>query len=138
DTTIYATYTGGLDLGGHGNGQARKSGDADTLKLFLYSDDGTNMKSGTGQDVCAPCLFTLDETQRKLSIRVDDLIVAKGGFPAGGGGAASLIVTGFAVIVVGGDSPDAVNLQAFVVNSHTSAFDLSVFGFEPQPILAAP
>jgi hypothetical protein len=31
-----------------------------------------------------------------------------------------------------------VSPHGFVVNSHTSAFDLSVFGFDPQPILAAP
>jgi hypothetical protein len=42
------------------------------------------------------------------------------------------------VIVVGGSDPDGVELQGFVVNSHTSAFDLSVFGFDPQPITAAP
>ena len=30
-----------------------------------------------------------------------------------------------------------MDLRLFVVNAHTSPFDLSVFGFEPQPIVAA-
>ncbi len=30
-----------------------------------------------------------------------------------------------------------VKIQGFVVNSHTSALDLAVFGFEPQPVAAA-
>ena len=33
---------------------------------------------------------------------------------------------------------ERVNLEGFVVNSHTSPFDLSVFGFEPSDIKAAP
>ena len=45
--------------------------------------------------------------------------------------------TGFGVLVAGGDSADGVNLQGFVVNSHTGAFDLSVFRFEPTPLRVA-
>jgi hypothetical protein len=61
---------------------------------------------------------------------LEDLIVDAGGFPAG------RVVLGFGVIVVGGADPDGVNLQGFVVNSHTSAFDVSVFGFVPEEVRA--
>ncbi len=37
----------------------------------------------------------------------------------------------------GGNDPDGVNVQGFVVNSHTSPFDLSVFGFEPEVLRAS-
>ena len=40
------------------------------------------------------------------------------------------------VFVNFGDGEEEVNLQGFVVNAHTSAFDLSVFGFDPVPIQA--
>jgi hypothetical protein len=39
--------------------------------------------------------------------------------------------------VVGGADPENVAVQGFVVNSHTSAMDLSVFGFNPVEISAA-
>jgi len=104
-----------------------------TVDLYLFGDDGAStMKSGAGRDVCNPCSLALDSTVRKVSIRLDDVIQAAGGF----GSVPTRL--GFGVLVVGGMDPDAVSLQGFVVNSHTSAFDLSVFGFDPQPIVAAP
>lgn len=33
--------------------------------------------------------------------------------------------------------PDGVAIQGWTLTAHASAFDLSVFGFEPQPIEAA-
>src|SRR5262249_36919344 len=81
--------------------------------------------------VCGPCTFQLNGQQRKLSIRVDDLITTTGG------GFDTAVKLGFAVIVVSGSGAEAVNIQAFVVNSHRGPFDLAVFGFEPQPMSAA-
>jgi hypothetical protein len=122
DTEMYATYTGGLAGTTSSNGA--------TVKLYLYdSNTGTPMMGTTGE-VCNPCMFDLTTSTRKLSIRIDDLIVAKGGF----GG--SPTKEGFAVVVLDGDTPN-VNLQGFVVNAHTGPFDLSVFGFEPQPLDAS-
>lgn len=50
----------------------------------------------------------------------------------------------FSVVIVDAVNTDVTNLikanvkiQGFVVNSHTSPFDLAVFGFEPQPLQAA-
>lgn len=44
---------------------------------------------------------------------------------------------GYSVLTVDGRADD-VKIQGFVVNARRSAFDLSVFGFAPQEILAAP
>ncbi|MBS1902316.1 MAG: hypothetical protein JSS75_01270 [Bacteroidetes bacterium] len=50
----------------------------------------------------------------------------------------------YTVIIVNAEGKDVtgqiradVKIQGFVVNSHTSAVDLAVFGFEPQPVAAA-
>jgi len=123
DTTLYATYAGGLPGTLSSNGA--------TASLYLYdSASGKALKSGTGQDVCNPCMFDLNASARKASIRIDDLITAKGGFGT------ETNRDAFGVMVLDGDTTN-VKLQGFVVNAHTSPFDLSVFGFEPQPIAAA-
>jgi hypothetical protein len=130
DSVLYATYTGGLTGVPTNNAGA-------TLELYLYDQQtGQPMISGGGTDVCNPCTFNLGAGgggggSRKQTIYVDDLITAAGGF----GGATSKV--GFGIIVVSGADPDGVNLQGFVVNSHTGPFDLSVFGFEPQEIKAS-
>jgi hypothetical protein len=123
DTTVYATYAGGLPGTVSSNGA--------TAKLYLYDSlSGNILKSGSGQDVCNPCMFNLNTSARKASIRIDDLIVAHGGFGT------ETNRNAFGVVVLDGDTTN-VKVHGFVVNSHTSAFDLSVFGFEPQPIAAA-
>lgn len=123
DTTIYITYSGGLAGTVSSNGA--------TASLYLYDSlSGKALQSGTGLDVCNPCMFDLNMGARKTSITIDDLIVARGGFGAATNRDA------FGVVVLDGDTTN-VKLQGFVVNSHTSAFDLSVFGFEPQPLAAA-
>jgi len=122
DTTIFATYTGGLAGGGGGGGA--------TLDLYLYDDaTGSPMTGGDGTVVCNPCNFELGSSAKKLSIRIDDLITAKGAFD-------QAIKLGYGVIVVGGADPGNVALQGFVVNSHTSAFDLS-FASTPVQLLSA-
>jgi len=122
DTTIFATYTPGLA----GVGAASSA----TVDVHLF-DRATDqlLVSGTGTDVCAPCTFALSDATRKHTLAVDDAIGAAGGFASGA-------VSGFGVVNVSGNEPRGVSLAGFVVNSHTSAFDLSVFGFEPQPIQA--
>lgn len=122
DTTVYMTYMTGVTPGG---------GAGAGVDLFLYKDNGDILRSGTSNNVCNPCTITLSDTKRKQSVRIDDLITKKGGFVN------NKVVTGYGIIVVTGDI-DNVNLQGFVVNAHTSPFDLSVFGFEPQPIVGAP
>ena len=130
DTTIFATYTPGLTGVGTGSGAI--------MDLYLYDATGSATMKNHGADVCNPCTFAFGTAPnagtRKQTIRMDDLIraaTADNSFD-------SVVKLGFGVIVVRGDDPDGVNIQGFVVNSHTNAFDLSVFGFEPQPITAAP
>lgn len=122
DTTIHATYTAGLPAGTPGPG-------AD-LELFLYTDEGALMTAKGGTVVCGPCTFALDGAVRKQSIRIDDLITAKGGFRN------KKQIFGFAVIVVSGDH-DNVNFQGFVTNTHETHPALSSVGFELQPLSGA-
>ena len=120
DTTIFANYAGGIADIPNGGGAE--------LQFYLYDQSGQFMRGLGGGNVCAPCVVSLSDSARKKSLNVDALIMAAGGFDSG-------VKLGFGVIVVGGDV-DAVQLQGFVVNSHTNPFDVSVFGFEPQPIAA--
>jgi hypothetical protein len=127
DTQIHASYARGLTDG--------LTTESASIDFYLYNaSTGEPLLSASAQPVCLPCQFMLGDhgprlIPRKLSISVDDLIQAAGGFP-------SPVVQGFGVVVAGGEDPEGVDLQGFIVNAHTSAFDLSVFGFEPQPILA--
>jgi hypothetical protein len=122
DTTIFMTYTPGLARIPQGPGA--------TVDVYLFDDSAVNpLRSANGHAVCQPCTFPLGPASRSQSIRIDDLITASGAFDAG-------VKLGFAVIVVGGSDPDGVNLRGRVVGSHAGSFELSVFGFEPQPIAA--
>jgi hypothetical protein len=129
DTTLVALYSSGI--GGLPPGAGA------SVDLYLYDDSGALMTGSSGSPICDPCTYNLGTgpagsgSPRKQSIRIDDLIATRGG------GFDTAEKTGFAVLVVGGADPDGVNLQGFVVNSHTGPFDLSVFGFDPQPITAA-
>ena len=129
DTTLFATYSAGI--GGLPDGQGAK------VDLYLYDDSGTLMQGLAQAPICDPCSFGLgtgpagSQTPRKQSIRIDDLITTRGG------GFDTTSKLGFGIIVVSGSDPDGVELQGFVVNSHTGPFDLSVFGFEPVPLGAA-
>ena len=143
DTTVFATYTGGLGSN-HGNADA-------SVDLYLFSENAGAIVTNGGSDAhsflsaavapssgvrldarhnrCEPCNFTL-EGARKRSVKVDELIADKGA------GAFDGVTLSFGVVVVGGTDPSGVNILGFVVNAHTSPFSLSVFGFEPQAILA--
>src|ERR1043166_851150 len=122
DSTIVLTYNGSL------NGNDTKSA---TVDLYLYDEATGQLMRGTSSTVCGPCSYALSAKQRKVTIQLDDLITTNGG------GFDTVVKLGFAILVISGDGADAVNAQGFVVNSHTSGFDLSVFGFEPQPIAAS-
>ncbi len=119
DTTLMITYDGGL-------GDTLDNGGA-TVDLYLYDDATALPMRGSAGEVCNPCTFQMDAANRKRAVVLDDLILAKGGFDQES-------KTGYALAVVSGPDPDGVVMQGFVVNSHTGPFDLSVFGFDPQPI----
>ena len=75
----------------------------------------------------------LTDPSRKAALKLDDLISAQ----PRGSAFSSRVKLGFGVIVVSGTDPDGVSLQGFVANATSNPMDLSVFGFEPQPLKAA-
>ena len=115
--SVAAVNTAGL-------GGTRRSAGGASLELYLYSDDGKPMLRSNGRAVCNPCSWRLNADARKQMIDIGALVDS----------AAPRARTGFAVLVSGGGDAPSVNLQSFVVNSHTG--NISVFGFEPQPISA--
>jgi hypothetical protein len=124
DTSLFMTYYGGLS--------GFPAGAGATVDLYVFDQTtGQPMKSATNQNVCNPCTYNLGSTgqPRKRIVTLDDEIVAKGGFP-------STVVLGFAVAVINGDVGN-LNITSAVTNAKSSALDLSVFVFEPQPLEAA-
>lgn len=120
DTTMFVTYSGGVACVGGGADQQ--------VDVYLYDDEGHPLTSLTGTDVCAPCTMTVGPAQRTARLNLEAAADAAGGMPN--------LLSGFAVVVVSGDNVEKVSLQGFIVNSHTNAFDLSVFGFTPQEVRA--
>lgn len=120
DTTIFANYASGVAC----IGPKPPTPNA----IYLYDDTGKPMRGLDGSDVCNPCALDLDPAHSSVHVTIEDLFTPSGGMQG--------VKLGFGVIVVGGTDPDGVHVQGFVVNSHTSAFDLCVFGFEPVPISA--
>jgi len=121
DTTWFVTYAGGVASGG---GEP-------VADLYLF-DQALGRPSSQGSDACGPCKFSLaSKPARKRLLRVEDLL------PSSFTGVRGPVL-GYGIIVVAGADPNAVNLQGFVTNARTSAFDLSVFGFEPVPLEAVP
>ena len=122
DSTLFMTYAGGLPTG---------SGTGATVDLYLFDQNTGGPLQGMTGAVCNPCSQTLDTSNRKLSIRVDDLITSNGG------GFDTAVKLGFGVVTIAGDA-DNVAIESYVINARTGPFDLSVYGFEPQPIAAPP
>lgn len=121
DTAFFTSYSAGLAA-------AAFPGEAAKVDVFLFDQTtGRPMTNGANEQVCNPCTLPLGDTAtpRKQTVRMERLVSRGGGFP-------DRTVLGFAIAVIGAD-PNAVNMQGFVTNAHTSAFDLSVFGFDPQP-----
>jgi hypothetical protein len=97
-----------------------------TLEIRAFGEDGQPMLSRSGTPVCNPCTLAFREGAKQV-FSLDERITAAGGF-------AREMMSGYLVITSTG--PASVNMQAFIVNSHASSLNLSVFGFEPQPISA--
>ena len=124
DTTIWATYTGGLANVPAGGGA--------TIHVYLYDLTGGALLKNNGTNICGPCDIPVGGTApRKVKVAMDALISATGAWD-------STVKAGFALVTVDGADPDGVNLQALIINTHTNNLDLSVFGFEPQPVASAP
>jgi FlgD Ig-like domain len=123
DETLFATYTGG---------QAGIPGGAGaTVSLYLYDETTGAPLTNFGTTVCGPCTWTLGGAQpRKVAIRLDDLLLAMGGFDTFAKRAAG-------VVVVGGADPGHVTLQPWLVNAHTGPFDLATTAQVAQPVSGA-
>lgn len=120
DTTIFAVYAGGIAGPGVGGG---------IVDIYLYDSAGKALK-GADATVCAPCTITVNEAARKATFRIDQAIMAAGGFPGGPGS----IENGFAVLVPGGLDPGTIVTGGFVVNSHSGPFDLGLAWIDSRPI----
>ena len=136
DTTIYATYTGGLALP---TNTTVPGGGGAQVDIYLFENQtGQPMLGPDNSPRCDPCTVNLSAADRKETIAFESLIQNSGGYGTNPNtGNPITTILGYAVLVVGGADADAVNMQAFVVNRQTSQFVLSVFGFNPQPLLAA-
>jgi hypothetical protein len=119
DQTIFATYTAGL--------AGTPAGAGATVNLYLFDNTGNTPLQHNGLNVCNPCSFPIGGANpRKRSINIDDLISAKGVFNAG-------VKLGSAILVVSGDAGN-VTLQSMLVNSHNSAFDITISSPSIMPV----
>lgn len=95
-----------------------------TVEVSVFANDGQPMKSRSGQAVCNPCRITFTASPKQVfSLR--DRVEAAGGY-------AGEPMSGY--IVFTATAPARVNLQSFVVNSHTAAASLAVFGHVPEEV----
>lgn len=111
DTTLFFDYAGTIEA---------------TVGMQFFGGNDAPLECDLGP---MPPFSSVIPAQQSLSVSMEDIADPVGGFPQDGH-----IRLGYGIFVVGGADPENVAIQGFVVNSHTSAFDLSVFGFEPVPI----
>ena len=110
DTIFRFTYAAGQ------NGISGGAGA--TVDLYLFDNSG-NALQGISTAVCAPCSYNLSSSQRQFAPRVEDLIVAAGGFQ-------NSTVVGYAMIVVSGADPNGVRIGSSIKNAKTNADDVSI------------
>jgi hypothetical protein len=111
------------------NGQP---GAVSSVQTYVYDTTGQPMTGAGGTPVSNPTNTSVVGRGPRQTVSLDDQITSNGGFSS-----ANEVKLGFGVIVVGGADPDGVTFNGFVTNAHTGPFDLSVFGFEPQPLKGA-
>lgn len=118
DTTFFVTYLGGI-------GSTDLTPGA-SIDLFIFDDlTGLPLKSATNIDVCNPCSFTVNTSNRKAIGNVEGLANSVGGLPRPD-------VTGSMLLIAAGDV-EGVGMVSHVVNSHTSPQDLSSLPLLVQP-----
>ncbi|HXV14032.1 MAG TPA: T9SS type A sorting domain-containing protein [Candidatus Krumholzibacteria bacterium] len=120
DTIFYAVYGGGVA------GSSIPAGAGATVSLYLFNDNGTLKQSQIGNNVCAPCAQVVSAGSPKATFSLQNLFIGAGGFAFG-------VEVGFALVSISGTA-DAVGLQGFFLNSHTSPFDLSTASLEAREV----
>ena len=117
DDFIYMRYTPGL--------AGTASGSGATVGLYLYDNSTGAPLAIAGTQICNPCSYSLGGANPRNAVAsIGQLITAKTGF-------VSSAYVGYAVLAVGGADPGGVTLEQDLVNSHSSAFDLSVTATPP-------
>lgn len=125
DTTISVTYTAGLV-------DSQPSSNA-TVDLYLFNQTtGDLLLSKTGDEVCSPCSFDLGPGEdRKLTIRIEDLINEAGGFPTD-----TDLHLGFAIISLD-VPPERIYLNYTVESSQKSKLRTSIIATQHNPSLGS-
>jgi len=134
DTTFYLVATGpyvGTSLKSGAASVPNKSVSDVTVSLYLFDSTGQPALSATAAQVAFPATFTVGYGTPRASAQITNLFLSAGGFPAG-------IFEGFAVLSVSSGDWNDVAVQGFTLNSHTTAFDLSITALEPVRIQDAP
>lgn len=122
DVEVLLTYTAGLA------GMPSEAGT--TTGLYLYDDRGEPLTSGTGEVVCALCLFASGgAAPRRLSISIDDLILARGGFASG-----NQAQTGFVVLDVFDDA-DHLTAEVRIRTTTATPGQPHVVATQPRDVL---
>ncbi len=111
-------------LKGGGAPPSEKSLTDVTVSLYLYDNAGQAALSATSTPVAFPAVYTLGSMTPRVSVTLENLFQVAGGY-------ASASFQGFAVLSVSSGDWNDVAVQAFLLNSHSSAFDLSISALEP-------
>jgi hypothetical protein len=98
-----------------------------TVRLYLYDNLGQPARSASAAPVAFPAEYTIGYSTPRASVTLENLFQAAGGYAASP-------FEGFAVLSVSTGDWNDVAVQAFTINSHTSAFDLALSPMEPVVI----
>lgn len=104
-----------------------KAIDPVAINLYLFSNNGQVGTALGGTQIANPATFILDAATPHLTVILEDLIAAKGGF-------ASQVFVGFAVLAISSGNWNDVAVDAKVINAHTSATDLSITPLTPTRV----
>jgi len=116
------------------SGQAGIAGAGETgVEIFVFDEKPGPPKPGAPSVCPAGSCPELLSTGQKLALTLDQLAGSNAGGLKGAGFDRSTML-GYAIVTVEGGNDAETPLLLFVTNSHTSAFDLSVLGFQPEPL----
>lgn len=134
DTSFYfvatAPYVAAALKAGGPSEPPKSDGDV-TVHLYLYDHLGEPAKSATAALVAFPADVTVGYATPRASLTLEALFQAAGGYAGGA-------FQGFVVLSVSSGDWNDVAVQGFTINSHASAFDLSITALEPVRVQDSP